>query len=521
MRLATPALLFFAMVIALRADTITVTNTNDSGPGSLRQAIVDANDGDTIDFAVSGTIGLTSGELVVDKNVTIAGPGAKQLSIDANQASDVFSIARDKTVLIAGLTIGDGQIGIWNDHATLSVDHCIVTGNLYVGLYNNASYDGITFGSASLTVTNSVIDQNSGGGVYNRAWEETATLTIADSTLSGNSTVSTGGGIGTEGFEGLAIVTVSTSTITANSATQYGGGVYNDFSLVTIVNSAINGNSAGTAGGGIYNLEGLDITDSTVSGNSSSDAGGAIYSFGDAAILTVNNCTISGNSSATYGGGIYSDSVEVTLQNSTLSGNSAGDSLGFSGGGIINYNARLTIENSTFSDNSAYLAGAIHSSAATFLMGNSVLKTGSFGANIVNDGTGASEGYNLSNDDGGGYLNGPGDQINIDPLLGPLQDNGGPTFTHELLSGSPAIDAGDPGFTPPPFYDQRGPNFFRVRNDRLDIGSFEVQAGSTPTPSPSPTSTPTSTPTVTPTPSPTPRVTPRPRPTPHLRPTLR
>jgi hypothetical protein len=59
-------------------------------------------------------------------------------------------------------------------------------------------------------------------------------------------------------------------------------------------------------------------------------------------------------------------------------------------------------------------------------------------------------GYNISSDDGGGFLNGPGDQINTDPLLGPLQDNGGPTFTHELLKGSPAIDAGDPNFTPPP-----------------------------------------------------------------------
>ena len=72
-------------------------------------------------------------------------------------------------------------------------------------------------------------------------------------------------------------------------------------------------------------------------------------------------------------------------------------------------------------------------------------------------------------------LNGPGDQINTDPLLGPLQNNGGPTFTHELLQGSPAIDAGDPNFTPPPYYDQRGPGFSRVRNDRIDVGSFEVQ----------------------------------------------
>jgi hypothetical protein len=119
---------------------------------------------------------------------------------------------------------------------------------------------------------------------------------------------------------------------------------------------------------------------------------------------------------------------------------------------------------------------------------------------VGNYGQVTSNGYNLSSDDGGGYLNGPGDQINTDPLLGPLQDNGGPTFTRELLPGSPAINAGDPNFVGPPDYDQRGPNYYRVRGGRIDVGSFEVQNP--------------------PSPSPTPRIapTPRPRPTPPPRP---
>ena len=104
------------------------------------------------------------------------------------------------------------------------------------------------------------------------------------------------------------------------------------------------------------------------------------------------------------------------------------------------------------------------------------MNTGALGENIFNNGgTVTSHGYNLSNDDGGGYLTGPGDQINTDPLLGPLQDNGGPTFTHALLPGSPAIDAGDPNFIPPPFNDQRDCPFDRVFNGRIDIGSFETQ----------------------------------------------
>lgn len=108
-----------------------------------------------------------------------------------------------------------------------------------------------------------------------------------------------------------------------------------------------------------------------------------------------------------------------------------------------------------------------------------------------------SHGYNVCSDNGGGFLNGPGDQINTDPLLGPLQNNGGPTLTHALLTGSPAIDAGDPNFTPPPFHDQRGPCFLRVFNGRIDVGSVETQ--------PEPRCPPT----------PRPRPTPAPRPIPH------
>ena len=100
---------------------------------------------------------------------------------------------------------------------------------------------------------------------------------------------------------------------------------------------------------------------------------------------------------------------------------------------------------------------------------------GASGANLVsNSGTVISHGYNLSSDNGGGFLTATGDQINTDPILGPLQNNGGPTFTHGLLTGSPAINAGDPNFTPPPLYDQRGPGYDRVYNGRIDIGSFEL-----------------------------------------------
>jgi hypothetical protein len=136
------------------------------------------------------------------------------------------------------------------------------------------------------------------------------------------------------------------------------------------------------------------------------------------------------------------------------------------------------VTNSTITGNSAPSGGGIYNKVyvidSVVEISNTILNAGVSGENIFNDGGHiTSLGYNLSSDDGGGYLTGPGDQINTDPLLGPLQNNGGPTFTHALLPGSPAIDAGDPNFHPPPFNDQRGCP--RVINGRVDIGSFERQ----------------------------------------------
>ena len=329
---AIAVVLLCAVAIRARATTITVTNTNDSGPGSLRQALADAHDGDTVEAAgISGVIRLTTGELLVDKSVTINGAGADVLAVDGHATSSVFQIGSGKTVTISDLTIRNGE------------------GNFGGGILN-------------------------GGG---------ATLTITDSTLSGN---------------------------------------------------------IGGFGGGIFNTGTLAIV----------------------------NCTVSGNA-ASEGAGIYNGATS-TITNSTLSGNAAPGA----GGGCVNLGT-LQIANSTLSDNSSGLGGGVFN-IGTLQIGNTILNTGDSGANISNSGgTVTSLGYNLSSDDGGGFLTGPGDQINTDPMLGPLQDNGGPTFTHALLPASPAIDTGDPNFTPPPFFDQRGPGFDRVVNGRIDIGSFEVQ----------------------------------------------
>ena len=426
-------LLLYAVAVPVHAATITVTNTNDSGPGSLRQALTIANDGDTIGFAVTGTISLTSGELVIDKNIIISGPGPGLLTVArSQQAADfrIFNIPPSHTAEIDGLTITGGSLvgngGGISSGATLTISNCAISGN-------SITADGVEY---------------SGAGIYN-----VGTMTIVNSTVNNNQALIVG------------------------FLPPFGGGISNDGGTLTIQNTTISENTvAGSGwGGGVYNAGSLTAINSTIRGNTGSTGGGI---FGGATII---NCTISGNSALFEGGGIYGGG---TISNCTISGNRT--TVGHGRGGGIS--GAGTITNSTISDNLA-INGSSICATGTVQLGDTILNSG---ANIfvLGSGTVTSHGYNLSDDDGGGFLTGPGDQINTDPLLGPLQDNGGPTSTHELVPGSPAIDAGDPNFTPPPYYDQRGPGFSRVFNGRIDIGSFEVQPPRRPSPIPRPRPTP-------------------------------
>src|SRR5437764_13426352 len=128
MRFAVTGLLLCAMAMQAHAATITVINTNDSGLGSLRQALAIANDGDAINFAVTGSITLTSGGLVIDKTVTSSGPGANHPSIDRNQGDCAFGVDSDTPAVIAGLTTRTGQTGIGKD-AALTLSTRVATGN--------------------------------------------------------------------------------------------------------------------------------------------------------------------------------------------------------------------------------------------------------------------------------------------------------------------------------------------------------------------------------------------------------
>jgi hypothetical protein len=405
-----------AGAISAHANIITVTNRNDSGPGSLRQALTDASDGDLINFAVTGTIVLTSGGLVIDKSVTISGPGPDRLSIDGNQAQFqcVFGVAdyNMDTVTISGLTVTNGVCGIFSDHASLTVTNCVVTAN------KGGSYCGIGINDAR-GPTAPVEHRNDFDAQ--------------------------------EGFgdrpAGLATLTIANCVISDNS----GSGVQNLSASVTIIDSTISGNFADNSQGGFGEGGGIYTSGAKLPGN-----------------LTVINSTISGNFASFNGGGIASGFSGLSIVNSTISGNSTGDPVAGTAGGIGA--SSVTLLNSTVTGNSAAICGGV--CGGTVEIGNTILNANASG-NI--DGSVTSHGYNISSDDGGGHLNGPGDQINTDPLLGPLRNHGGPTLTHMPMRGSPAIDAGDPNFSPPPDNDQRGACFLRVFGPRIDVGSVETQ----------------------------------------------
>jgi len=316
---------------------------------------------------------------------------------------------------------------------------------------------------AKVTIQNGYASSNNGGGIYN-----TATLVINSSTVSGNSEKSSRG---------------------------KGGGIYNAGTL-TINNGSISGNSTEASfgdGGGISNayagtltINKSTITQNQFSGGTYSAGGGGISNFGT---LTINHSTISGNRGSGSvncfgGGGGTSNSRTLTINDSTLSGNGVGnldDHQGRAWGGGVYNRGTLTINNGTLSGNTAFsrylppLGGGIYGAAT---LQNSIVANSPSGGNC--SGTMTSNGYNLSSDNTCNFNN-IGDLNNTDPVLGRLGNYGGRTQTIPLLSGSPAIDAGNPkGCTDGNGHllktDQRGkPRPDKEDTGGCDMGAFERQ----------------------------------------------
>lgn len=425
---------------AAQAATFTVTNLDDAGPGSLRDAIDQANalaGPDTIDFqaGLAGGIVLTSGELAIKDSVDIQGPGASVIAVSGNSSSRVFYLYNGSALLdvtISGLTVTGGDTasggGIFDNDENLVLDGVTITGN-------QASGDGGGLWASGLSMT----------------------LTLRGSTVSGNTADDAGGGIYVGSTGGPLLI--QNTLISGNLAGNRGGGVYfsDPDDAVTLDQSTISGNTAGNQGGGLYlySTDGgpFTIQSSTISGNSAVDGAGAFFYAPDDPVL-IENTTVSGNTATGTGGGLhfYDASLytgEIALRHSTIAGNEAA-----TGGGVYVGNGSVTVDQTIVGDNTAGtdpdLANGVES---TYEVRFSLIEA---------PGT-----ANL-NDNGGNILN-------QDPQLGPLADNGGPTRTHLPAGTSPAVNAGDPAFTPPPSTDQRG--FPRVLSGRIDIGAVELGAG--------------------------------------------
>jgi hypothetical protein len=313
--------------------TLTVTSTADSGPGTLRADIAAAQPGDTIVFSPSlagQTITLTSGELVVNKSLTIQGPGAGQLAISGNQASRVFDVVGATTnVTLSGLTITQGNSGganggfgggILDNGATLTVSGCTLSAN---GLANEGG--AICNLNGVLTVSGCTLSGNratEGGAIDNGSGNSGGSATVTNCTLSGNFASSEGGAIvnGTTGA-----MTVTGCTLSDNTSQGVGGGIDN-WGTLSVTNSTLSGNSAiGPDGSGNQNLGGAVYTIGYVTGKKNHTV--------VTGAMTMTGCTVTGNS-AYYGGGYYnasSSAIPLTINDNTLADNSCiyGTSAGY------------------------------------------------------------------------------------------------------------------------------------------------------------------------------------------------
>jgi CSLREA domain-containing protein len=459
---------------------------------TLREAINDPQS-TRISFApgITGPItlarpGAGGGPLVIEKTLTITGPSAgiviRRRSTDP--AFRIFRIDSGVIVKLTHLTLRNGKPdrtggGIIN-FGRLALTTCTVASN-------SATLGGGGIDNhGRLALTNSRVKNNSapgGGGINNHG-----NLMLANSLVAGNSASFVGGGIFNQKAGRLAL---TKSTIADNSAVE-GGGIDNRGQF-TLASSLVTGNSASDEGGGIHN-RGLpftevfgQITNSTVARNSAG-SGGGIASV-RAGRLTITKSTIAGNSANFAGGGIFQVAGfrdargEVTLRNSTVSGNSAVSD----GGGIYNLGegasgvtGRVTITNSTIARNSAINGGGIHQpfDAVVRLTNSLVAQNSASTGPDVNNGASSTvfARFSLIGDgSGSGVSDGvDGNQVGsasapIDPKLAPLANYGGPTRTHRLLLGSPAIDAASSADCPAT--DQRGVP--RPQGAGCDIGSFE------------------------------------------------
>lgn len=493
---------------------LTVTNTANSGTGSLRDTIARAQSGDVIKFAstlAGKKITLTSGNISIGKNITIDGSGAQGLTISGNKSSRAFFIGRNLNVTVKNLSFVDGRAV--NSNISLAEG-----GAIKVSDYSNLTVENSTFkanvagrGGAirvgyggSLTVRGSTFDGND-GTLANDGFSAGAIATygaggstgkgklvIENSTFLNNKGV-TGGAV----YNLLGPVTIKNSVFKSNESTRGGGAIFTDGvsgsekddlgDKIIIEGSRFEGNKTVAGGGALYlwtyKADQAIIKDSTIIGNSVTRGGrynlgrgGGIEFAGSNLVL--DRTTIANNTAPVQGGGVWlnNNTASANITNSTISGNKA---LEDSGGGLwINTpdNAPVNITNTTLMNNVAGRdAGAIWTGGKnkkvkltnTLFAKNSatVTKQGNTNFTLIEGGGNIIQ----SNPDGRGPRVTANSRYVADLKLGTLQQIGN-DLVHPLLSGSPAINAGTTNGAPK--VDQR----IFLRDSRPDGGAFEVSS---------------------------------------------
>lgn len=430
----------------------------------------------------------------ITSRITIKGQGATiKRNIDD---PDVFRLLRVapggnlslQDVHLSGGTSQQGSGGsVSVEYGTLDIINCTISQSttlsetVYTG---GGAIAGI--GSTISIKSSAVLDNTSGqmgGGVY----AEDTSLTIINSSVMNNVAAYSGGGVFIMGGE-LSILRSSVSQNQA-SGSGYGGGIETSDTLITIIDSTIDNNIAAIGAGGIHiKSPNATIIGSTFFANSAIVGGGLLQITGKTTII---NTTVSGNIAQDLGGGLFKYSGVTMIDNSTFVENLVTSANG-KGGGIHNLKEKLTLSRTLVSGNSALAGPEVYVEAGPILADSYNL----FGY----DGKAGTYGFALGTSD---II--PDSGILLSDILAPLTDNGGHTWTHALVPGSPAIDkAPDVGCSVPPIsgVDQRGEPR-NINGDgpytvkECDIGSFEF-VPAVPFPTPTPTGTPTSTATATP-----------------------
>lgn len=432
---------------------IDVTRLDDPTPNgcsvdgcSLREAIILANEdsGEDAIFLIAGEYyieqpGADDNALVGDLDILyplqLIGPGKDTTTIYSFNFDRVFSLINAGVVSMSGITI----YAAYQPNKDGGGIHCVSS----------------TLNLNNMKITNFDSSGNSGGAIFNQS----CTVTLNRVNITEN-LARYGGGL----YAINSTITINQSYIDRNFAIFDGGGVRTENSSLTIDSSLIDSNIALNNGGGIFSSSTpLPRSASMIIDHQENERGdGGVIPAIDGVMLKISNSTISGNKADLSGGGIVTNMmalIEHSTISSNLADNDSDDLETGTGGGLYAYGgATVSVGHSILANND--------------LRSTSIQNDCDQNASIV-----TSLGYNLVESPDPCAFNLTGDILAQDPNLGPLQANGGPTNTHALLPGSPAIDAGNPGLTRPPvaipLNDQRGVGFPRVVNGRIDIGAFE------------------------------------------------